>query len=266
MKESLEFYNRFDEKLIKDYASGNKRLVNAIENLARYIPPNNNLSVLDIGCGLGWSTYEFSRFFEEIKFEGVDLSPVLIDNANKLFQRDNLKYNVFDVTSEVPDKHYDAIVMIDVYEHIPKDDRRKFHQSLLKLLKPDGRILMACPSIYHQNYLKLNNPKGLQPVDEDVDLSILQQTAIDVEGEIIYFEYQKIWKSFDYLYVVIQNGVRYGSTTDLKSRKPYKVEDQNKRIYRLKDKLGINFKGKKNNSTLLKTIKKIKRKIFKRIK
>jgi SAM-dependent methyltransferase len=262
MKESLEFYNQFDEKLIKDYATGNKRIVSAIENLAQYIPSGENLSVLDIGCGLGWSTFEFSRFFKNIEFEGVDLSPVLIENANKLFQHHNLKYNVFDVTSELPDQQYDAIVMIDVYEHIPKKERHKFNQSLLKLLKAKGRILMACPSVYHQDYLKINNPKGLQPVDEDVNLSVLQQTAKDVEGEIIYFEYQQIWRSFDYLYAVIQNRISYGSTAVLKRNSTFKVEEQNRRNERIKEKLGVNLKFKKHDSILIKIFKKIKKKLF----
>ena len=262
MKESLEFYNQFDEKLIKDYASGNKRIVSAIQRLAQYIPSGEKINVLDIGCGLGWSTYEFSRFFKYAYFNGVDLSPVLIENANKLFQNDNLDYKVFDVTKKVPNKRYDAIVMIDVYEHIPKEERKKFHQSLFNILNPGGRILLACPSAYHQKYLKENNPQELQPVDEDVDLTVMQQTAKNVEGEIIFFEYQNIWRSFDYLYAVIQNNVAYNSSSLLKRKYTFRVEDQNTRVKRIKDRLNITCELKSSDSKLLKIARKLKRKIF----
>jgi SAM-dependent methyltransferase len=263
MKESLDYYNQFDKKLIKDYASGNKRIVSAIENLAAYIPTGEGLNVLDIGCGLGWSTFEFSRFFKDISFEGVDLSPVLIDKAKKLFQNENLNYQVFDITISIPNKQYDAIVMIDVYEHIPAEERNKFHQSLKELLKPNGRILMACPSVFHQEYLKKNNPEGLQPIDEDVSLKELQQAAVGVRGEVIYFEYQNIWRNFDYLYAVIQKGVSYDLNRTLKINNNFKVENQNIRIKKIKDKLDVVYESKKSINILRKTIKKIKKKIYK---
>ena len=81
MKESLKFYNHFDEKLIKDYAYGNKRIISAIQSLAEYVPCGEKIDVLDFGCGLGWSIYELPRFFKNATFEGLDLSPVLIDET-----------------------------------------------------------------------------------------------------------------------------------------------------------------------------------------
>lgn len=266
MKESLEFYNQFDNKLINDYAFGNKRLISAIESLSKYIPIRSKIDVLDIGCGLGWSTYEFSRFFDNSTFEGIDLSPVLIENARKLFQNQNLSYKIFDITKEIPKKKYDVIIMLDVYEHIPKFDRKDFHQSLLSLLNRNGRIIMACPTVYHQDYLKKNNPEGLQPVDEDINYDTLQELAKDIEGQVVYFEYKNIWRNYDYFYTVIQKGVEYNSQNLIKDDSVFQIEKQTIRLKRLKDNLGVLLKvkkGRKPKSRLHTLAKKIKKKISK---
>ena len=99
--------------------------------------------ILDIGCGIGWSTHEFANYFNEAVVKGIDLSPVLINTADRLFNRDNLSYQVFDITSNVPTQTFDAVVMIDVYEHIPKKERANFHLALKKLLKRQRKITIS---------------------------------------------------------------------------------------------------------------------------
>src|SRR5690554_3862752 len=173
MKESLEFYNHFDKKLINDYVLGNKRLVSAIHNLGKFIPKDSK-NILDIGCGLGWSSHEFAKAFPSSQVLAVDLSPVLIDTASKLFDDlENLTFKSYDLTQGLPIGLRDAIVMIDVYEHIPIIDREQFHKSIKDVLTNNGRFILACPSKYHQEYLKKNNPDGLQPIDEDVDFNTI---------------------------------------------------------------------------------------------
>ena len=197
MRESLEFYNQFDKKLINDYVLGNRRIVSAIKNLGQFVPKDVK-SILDIGCGLGWSSHEFSRAFPASRVFAVDLSPVLIEAASKLFgTQENLTFKSCDLTQGLPKDVYNAIIMIDVYEHIPFVERDSFHKTIKSVLSNDGRLILACPSKYHQAYLKNNNPSGLQPVDEDIDFETIKTIANDIDGEVIFFEYQNIWMNYD---------------------------------------------------------------------
>lgn len=262
MNKSLEFYNQFDTKLINDYALGNKRIISAIENLSAYLPQNPGSNVLDIGCGLGWSTFEFSRYLKQVRFEGIDLSPVLIQRANRLFQNSNLSFEVFDITQSLPSKQFDAIVMIDVYEHIPKIKRDDFHKSIEKLLTKNGRIILACPSVYHQEYLKKNNPEGLQPIDEDIDLTVLKSFANGIKGEIVYFEFKTIWRACDYFYAVIQKTEGRPLESPIKiNDSTFNVEHQKLRIKRLKDQLDVTYELPRQKGWINKVVKRIKAKL-----
>ena len=265
MEESLEFYNNFDKKLINDYVFGNKRIVSAIRNLGQFVSEEAK-SILDIGCGLGWSSYEFSKAFPIAHVCAVDLSPVLIDTASKLFGgQKNLSFKVCDLTQGLDvENRYDAIIMIDVYEHIPIKERNAFHKGIKRVLKEQGRLILACPSKYHQSYLRNNNPSGLQPVDEDVDFESIKTIANDIEGEVIFFEYQSIWMNYDYFYAVIEINPLYGSNTRKIKGDALILEKENERAQRVKTKLNVQVESNKKskNYFVLKTfLKRIKNKL-----
>lgn len=260
MLQPLDFYNNFDQKLLKDYVLGNLRIESAIINLSSFIPEESK-NILDIGCGIGWSSYEFSKKFKSSLVEGIDLSPILIENASKLFKNDNLSFQVFDITKNLPDNKFDAIVMIDVYEHISISERRKFHDSLKSIIKKQGRIILACPSKFHQLWLKENKPEGLQPVDEDIDFNVINDFAKDIGGEVIFFQYKRIWRNMDYFYAVIEIEPQYGGVRRL-SNLPLELESRKSRQSRVKNNLNL-FIELPKNSVRLNKIKWIKNQIKK---
>lgn len=237
MSQPLEFYNNFDRRLLRDYVLGNKRIESAIISLSSFISEDSQ-NILDIGCGIGWSSYEFSKKFENASVEGIDLSPVLIEKASRLFKNDNLSFKVFDITKNLPVNRYDAIVMIDVYEHISKNNRSDFHKSLKSLIKSGGRIMLACPSKFHQTWLKEYKPEGLQPIDEDIDFEIIKDFAKDLDGEILYFQYKMIWKNLDYFYAVIELNPKYGVIRKLHDT-PLYLEEKISRQRRVKKNLDV---------------------------
>ena len=86
----------------------------------------------------------------------------------------------------------------------------------------------------HQNYLRSFKPEKLQPIDEDVDVRVLQQFADAVGGEVVYFTYKSIWSKDDYLYAVITNHATYG--LPIKKSNKVHVLDKSKRLSMLKKK------------------------------
>jgi len=125
------FYDNFDGKLINDYVGGNPRMIAALQFMRSEVETSGASRILDIGCGLGWSSYTLARAKGVESVVAVDLSSELIENAKRLFGHPNIQFEQMDVTSnEKPiSGKFDAIVMLDVYEHIPVTARAGFHKA-----------------------------------------------------------------------------------------------------------------------------------------
>lgn len=233
MKESLDYYNAEVEKMTVDYLKGNPRIESAIKEFGSFIRPSST-SILDIGCGIGWSSYEFAKKFNSTKIYGIDLSPRLIEKAKTLFLRSNLEYHCVDITEDFSfDSKFDAVTLIDVYEHIPFKSREEFHARLKLFLNDGSRVLLACPSKFHQKWLRENKPEGLQPVDEDVDFKSIQKLSSDLDCDVIFFSYKKIWRSYDYFYAVLERCPQYNSERKIIQDSPIVLESQAERYKRL---------------------------------
>lgn len=72
--------------------------------------------VLDLGCGLG---YMASYCFSEGLYTGIDISPVAIKKAQKLFP--GASFAVHDITKKLPfpDNSFDNVVCAETIEHLP---------------------------------------------------------------------------------------------------------------------------------------------------
>lgn len=229
--EAAKFYDNFVEKLLTDYLKSNPRVESAITFLIDNLSDWNN-NILDIGCGIGWSSYELV-VNSQARVTGIDLSPKLIATAKELFKVDGLKFINLDILEQgqdlVIDEGYDFIALIDVFEHIPKEKRNEFYNLIQKITVARSKILLTCPSKYHQSYLEKEKPEGLQPVDEVIDLTNLQELANKVGGEIIYFDYQSIWHYQDYFHCIIEIGADFYNLPST-SKKRYKTESLSKRL------------------------------------
>ena len=203
-----QFYDKFGARLLRDFVNGNPRTENAILFACEKLIQFQRKNVLDLGFGLGWSTYEFSRAMPASKILGVDLSSDLKELASAMFGNDSgVHYECEDLCDstwgEKLGSSYDACVMLDVYEHIPNAQRQGFHSALASRLSNDAIVILTCPTSLHQAYLRNEQPSGLQPVDEDVSFKDLIILAGDLGGEIVHFEYKSVWSDNDYFHVVI---------------------------------------------------------------
>jgi 2-polyprenyl-3-methyl-5-hydroxy-6-metoxy-1,4-benzoquinol methylase len=209
IKQAEKFYDNFSTKLIKDYLQGNPRIISAISHTITHLYDGSPAKILDIGCGLGWSSHEFAKHFPNAEVTGIDLSNELIKSAKHLFSASNLTYTVQDITADnfLQFGKFDAVVLLDVYEHIPVAMRQAFNLSIKNILNDNGMIILTCPSVYHQNYLRNDDPQGLQPVDEDITLATLQQLGTTIGAEMSFFSFTTVFRQNDYTHSVLKRGL-----------------------------------------------------------
>jgi SAM-dependent methyltransferase len=204
--DAKHFYDNFIDKLENDFKIGNRRMISAIEFMKIQINSFASKAVLDIGCGIGWSSHVLAAQREVDRVHAIDLSDKLIQKAQQVFPSRKIRYETVDVLGLADHAMgtFDAIVMLDVYEHIPLAGRPGFHRALRDLLSPGGQLLLTCPTISHQHYLRIHNPAGLQPVDEDVGLPQLLQLGADTGTQLDYYHVVSIWSDRDYFHAALR--------------------------------------------------------------
>jgi len=111
-----------------------------LDQIKRYCAGNHEKNILDIGCGVG-------AFLDSAKHNGWNAEGLEIGLASSAYARDIKKINV--TTGSIyswegrPD-NYDAIVMMDVIEHLesPRTALERVH----RWLKKDGVLMLTTPN------------------------------------------------------------------------------------------------------------------------
>ncbi len=114
---------------------------------------NSETHILEIGCGTG----EAIKYIAEktnVNLVGIDLSAKFIDYANKHYKHENLHYEVADFndqasfTGEMAYGKFDYVVGNGILHHLYYNLNNSL-LNLLKLLKPDGKIIFIEPNIFN---------------------------------------------------------------------------------------------------------------------
>ncbi|HZQ64821.1 MAG TPA: glycosyltransferase [Gaiellaceae bacterium] len=230
------FYDGFAAKLLADYASGNPRAEAAI-GLAVAELPGGPMNVLDIGCGIGWSSAEVARHHPQARVLGADLSPRLVDVARSLFGGEpRVRFESRNVVEDEIGGRFDAVLLLDVYEHVPASSRGQVHERLANLLDERGVIVLAVPTPAQQQLARERFPERLQPVDEDVTVDDLERLAADVGGALTIRRTLSIWLPDDYVHAVVR---RAGSPPP--SGTSARLEDRRARARRIQRSLGLRW-------------------------
>ncbi|HSH19590.1 MAG TPA: class I SAM-dependent methyltransferase [Draconibacterium sp.] len=106
---------------------------------------NSETAVLEIGCAEAGNLKPFVDM--GCKATGIDISCSRIELAKEYYKdhanRQNLTLICEDIYKVNPDKKYDVIIMRDVIEHIPNQE--KFMTFAKIFLKPNGKFFLAFP-------------------------------------------------------------------------------------------------------------------------
>lgn len=99
--------------------------------------------LLDIGCGWG-SLIAHAAERYGVQAVGITLSPVQADAARERFEAAGVaarcEVRVMDYR-EMSEGGFDAIASVGMYEHVARRDYARYADTLMRLLKPGGRVL-----------------------------------------------------------------------------------------------------------------------------
>jgi 2-polyprenyl-3-methyl-5-hydroxy-6-metoxy-1,4-benzoquinol methylase len=115
--------------------------------LSRAMPAHTNLSVLDIGCGWGFTLSALQEMgYHDVR--GIDLDDGQVQRCNAHGLR----------AERVSDSHsylashieaFDVVVMFDLLEHVAQDRQISLLQAVYESLRPGGRAILTVPNASH---------------------------------------------------------------------------------------------------------------------
>ena len=122
--------------------------------LARYKFVAKHLSIsddiLEVGCGSGLGTLFLSQFCRSVT--AIDCNSQWIEEACALNTRENVSFQVRDFTDFTADQGFDALVSLDVLEHLSVEEGKKFIGRAADMIKADGMLVIGTPSLHSYEY------------------------------------------------------------------------------------------------------------------
>ena len=96
-------------------------------------------------CGDGKKLCELAKKYQNINFEGYDLSKRAILFAKAFsYGLNNLKF--FDYDFKYANQKYDVILCIETLEHIPDNEIQEFLNIIYNKLKNNGILILTVPT------------------------------------------------------------------------------------------------------------------------
>lgn len=129
--------------IMKGYLRGSMEFRNKI--VMKYLSYSPGQKILDLGCGDGYFTAHLKGRLSEAFVVGADCYLRALRFAR--IMTDDAPYVA---TSAVclgfKEKCFDAVFLLDVIEHLGKDNREKALDQIVMALKPGGIIIVTVPS------------------------------------------------------------------------------------------------------------------------
>ncbi len=122
----------------KAYEAAAQIFINACSDLEMDLA---NARILEIGCGTGFYTEILAKLGAK-NYLGVDITDVLFPKLKQKFP--NFQFVKKDITTDAISGEFDLIVMIDVVEHIVKEDKlTSAMQTIKNSMSSEGRFIIA---------------------------------------------------------------------------------------------------------------------------
>jgi len=197
--------SKFWDKQAKNFSTGASEEIDECLQLAQgYL--NDQMDVLDIGCGTGISTRKLSLIAKNVI--GIDFSQKMIDMARQAtIHEKNVEYLLASIEDDQDFGAFDIVIAFNVLHLVsnPEETLNKIHH----LLKPEGLLISTTPCLGEKSYffrlvfkilekvglLISVNPltiKSLKHLIEESGLSIIDMKSISASDSNVYIVSKKL--------------------------------------------------------------------------
>lgn len=121
------------------FQTGIDEIAEVFKDVARLNASIQLTKALDFGCGVGRLCQALALHFSEV--HGVDISPSMIEHANRFNQHGNKCHYHLNVRPDLilfPDHEFDFVYSVIALQHIETQYQREYLAEFFRVLKPNG--------------------------------------------------------------------------------------------------------------------------------
>ena len=156
------------------------------------------IKILELGCGSGVCAFELNEISKKIninfEYSGVDASPELISNAQKVLENIQPTKNKINFTCDDAIKFLmknnqkaDFILLVDIIEHINNPENLLYLSN--NLLNEDGIFLVSVPTPLYPKYFGYKFHREIGHLVDGYSLDVLAKMFNDINCEIIFYKF-----------------------------------------------------------------------------
>ncbi len=174
-EEVRDYYNHFKEHQAKLGINIRHRTI--FKNLKK-LGLHAHSNVLEIGCGIGTVSHLILKHIVSGQFVGVDISEksIALAKKNNAFHK-KAEFLVDDMSNFHHTLKFDYVVLPDVLEHIPVEQHSNIFKTLAAHTHEKSVILINIPEPFTLDWVRRNNPKALQIIDQSLSIKDLSENC-----------------------------------------------------------------------------------------
>lgn len=173
------------------------------ELLFPYARPGKGAKVLELGPGVGWIMQAMLDRYPIGEIVGLDVSPVMIEQAQERWHDDRAKYVLYDgLHVPLEDDSFDNVYSVACLQHIEKHHAFLAMKELVRILKPGGHGTLHLISIHHLPRVKRSYEEECWNHVNSVD-----------EHWMHYYSYDEILVLFSHALGVSDLDIKYHRTS-----------------------------------------------------
>ncbi len=187
-------YQDAQEATHEDVLLRDLEIESLLKHLGKYV--SDNKTVVDIGCGNAFSTFQFAKKFSNAQFKGVDYSEEMIKYANSAKEKNgvlNIDFERVDIldTEDFHEKFDIAITERCLINLKTVDDQIKAMKNIYKMLNNSGIVILSEETI--QAYNNINDLR------KSVGLS-----DMSIQWHNQYIDYEKFAKGIEDYFDIVE--------------------------------------------------------------
>lgn len=181
-----------------------------------FLPKNNNIKILDIGCGYGAFLYYLQLLGYEY-CQGVDCLSEQIKIAKQIGLKNVCVGDIIDFLTNADNNSYDLILAFDVLEHFHKEEVFFILKQLYRILSDEGKIIVHIPNaegifygsvfygdLTHKTCFTRSSFQDILNLAGFKDIEFFEEspTIHGLKSSIRYFLWKIIRTIFGYMYMI----------------------------------------------------------------